>query len=271
MKATVAVLRLPGVNCEIETARACAAAGMHPEIVRCNDREVRLEAFDAFVLPGGFSFQDRVRAGVIAANEPVLEIVVDQASAGKPVLGICNGAQVLVECGLVPGLTAGAVEVALAPNAEPGYECRWVFSAASAIGASPFVRGLAREGPIPMPVAHAEGRFTSGDPALFSALHHAGQLAFRYVSHDGEAAGDHNPNGAELDTAGLVSSRGNVLALMPHPERAAWLSQVPSWLPGPWGRRRREAARRPELLDAPGPGMAIFRALARAAIDGAGS
>jgi len=262
---TLAVLRLPGVNCEIETARACAAAGLQPTIVHWSAPRDELSRFDSYLLPGGFSFQDRVRAGVIAANEPVLEVVAAQAEIGKPVLGICNGAQVLVECGLVPGLKPGAVEVALAPNAEPGYECRWIYVSASPASASPLVRALAREGPIPLPVAHAEGRFTSRDGALMEALLHAGQLAFRYVSHEGEAPGDHNPNGAELDTAGMTNDRGNVLALMPHPERATWLRQVPAALPGPWGRARRQARGRPDRLDSPGPGMASFRALARAA------
>lgn len=264
MQPTVAVLRLPGVNCEIETQRACVTAGLEATIVRWNDAEVSLADFDAYVLPGGFSYQDRIRAGVVAAKERIVAALIEQVAAGKPVLGICNGAQVLVECGLVPGCDVGAVQVALAPNAEPGYECRWVFLAARAAPGSPFAAALALEEPLPLPVAHAEGRFTSRQRGLMKKLEKNGQLAYCYVDAEGGTGGDHNPNGAELDTAGMLNPQGNALALMPHPERAIQLRQVPSWLPGPWGERRRAARGRADLLAGPGPGLVVFGALAAA-------
>jgi phosphoribosylformylglycinamidine synthase len=265
MNPTVAVLRLPGVNCEAETLAACAAVGLRPTLVQWNDGPEQLRAAAGCVLPGGFSYQDRIRAGAVAAKEPIVAALRTLADSGKPILGICNGAQVLVECGLVPALTPGAVQVALAPNATPGYECRWVHLAAAATTTSPFARALAAQGPLPMPIAHAEGRFTSCEDGLMQALLHSGQLAFRYVDATGEATGDYNPNGSALDTAGMVNPRGNVLALMPHPERATWLRQVPFWLPGPWGEKRRAAQGRLDLLDGPGPGRIIFEALARSA------
>ena len=265
MNPTVAVLRLPGVNCETETLAACAAVGLRPLLVQWNDAPTALAGAAGCVLPGGFSYQDRIRAGAVAAKEPIIAALHSLAAAGKPILGICNGAQILVESGLVPALEPGRVQVALAPNADPGYECRWVHLAADPTSASPFARALSAQGPIPMPIAHAEGRFTSREDGLMEALQHAGQLAFHYVDAAGEANGDYNPNGSALDTAGLVNPAGNVLALMPHPERATWLRQVPFWLPGPWGERRRAAQGRLDLLDGPGPGRVIFAALARAA------
>jgi len=121
----VAVLQLPGVNCEYETRAVLERAGLQAEIFRWNLPPESLETFDAYVIPGGFSYQDRIRAGVVAAKAPVLSVVAAGAEAGKPVLGICNGAQVLVEAGLVPGLQPGRVEVSLAPNRGGwiGYYC----------------------------------------------------------------------------------------------------------------------------------------------------
>ena len=117
MSARVAVVQLPGVNCESETMRALARVGLEPEIFRWTRPAAELKRFDAYVLPGGFSYQDRVRAGALAAKDPLIESLEDAAGRGKPVLGICNGAQVLVEAGLVPG--GESVEVALARNRMP--------------------------------------------------------------------------------------------------------------------------------------------------------
>ena len=122
-------MQFPGSNCEAETRDALRAVGAEPEIVRWNVPLETWERFEGFVLPGGFSYEDRVRAGAIAAKHAVLDAVAAAADAGRPVLGICNGAQVLVEAGLVPGIEPGHVEVALAANAAPewhGYYCDWV-------------------------------------------------------------------------------------------------------------------------------------------------
>ena len=103
MKAGICIVQFPGVNCEYETARAVEAAGMAAAVVRWNRLDADLSGFDGFVLPGGFSYEDRVRAGAIAAGEDIMAGLMEEAGTGKPVVGICNGAQVLVECGLVPG------------------------------------------------------------------------------------------------------------------------------------------------------------------------
>jgi putative intracellular protease/amidase len=154
--ARVAVLQIPGVNCEYETKRVLEAVGLGAAIVRFNEPSSSLASFDAFVLPGGFAYQDRIRAGAVAAKLPAVERIAQESESGKPVLGICNGAQVLVEAGLVPGLHKGAVEVALAPNKAPrrqGYLCRWVRvragegpGAASDLRARRRTRGAASDG-----------------------------------------------------------------------------------------------------------------------------
>jgi phosphoribosylformylglycinamidine synthase len=262
----VAVLQLPGVNCEYETQRTLERAQLRAEIFRWNLPASDLEAFDAFVLPGGFSFEDRIRAGVVAAKVPALEVVGRQAEAGKPVLGICNGAQVLVEAGLVPGTRPGRVEMALAANRGgwSGYYCDWVAVRVHKTGAETAFTSRFEDGEIfPVPMAHAEGCFTVRDPAAMREWAESGQVPLRYVSPSGEPEPEfpHNPNGSLLGAAGVTNPAGNVLAFMPHPERAAFLRQVPQGVGGPWGDRRREAARNRDLLDQPGPGFRIFQSL----------
>ncbi len=259
----VAVLQLPGVNCETESQRLLSATGAEAEVFRWTRSPDELTRFDGFLIPGGFSYQDRVRAGAVAAKDPLLRVLLEGAEKGKPILGICNGCQVLVESGLVPGLEAGAVEVALAANRVPGrqgYHSRWVAVVADQQTRTPFVEGLT--GTFPLPIAHAEGRFTHEDPAFFERLAADGHVALRYAplgGRDSVAAG--NPNGALLDVAALTNRQGNVLAMMPHPERAAQLRHVPEDLPHAWGRARLAAAGDFATLEAAGPGAFILRRL----------
>jgi len=259
----VAVVQLPGVNCEEESHRILAASGAEAEIFRWTRSPAELETFDGYLIPGGFSYQDRVRAGAVAAKDPLLRVLLEGAAAGKPILGICNGCQVLVEAGLVPGLEPGAVEVALAANRFPGrrgYHSRWVALEAVPQACTPFVEGLA--GTFPLPIAHAEGRFTHEDPEFFVRLERDGLVALRYTAlggrQDAEAG---NPNGSLLGAAGLTNTAGNVLAMMPHPERAAQLRHVPEDLPHQWGRARRSAAGNFKLLESAGPGSFLLRRL----------
>jgi len=256
----VAVVQLPGVNCEDESARLLERYGAAAEIFRWTRSPAELAACDGFLVPGGFSYQDRVRAGAVAAKDPLLRVLLEAAAAGKPILGICNGCQVLVEAGLVPGLDPGRVEVALAGNRVPGrrgYHATWVGLEAHAEATTPFVEGLT--GVFPLPVAHAEGRFTHEDPAFFAGLAADGLVALCYAPLGGREAS--NPNGALLDAAGLTNRRGNVLAMMPHPERAAQLRHVPEDLPHRWGRARRAAAGDFAALEAAGPGAFLVRRL----------
>ena len=260
----VAVVQFPGVNCEDETCRALAGSGLDPEVFRWTRPARELSAFDAFVLPGGFSHQDRVRAGAIAAKDPLLEELAAQADAGRPILGICNGAQVLVEAGLVPG--GGAVELALARNrmeGRSGYYTRWVLCR---VEESPcvFTRHLEPGTLLPLPVANGEGRFTSASGRRVAELAASGQVPLRYAHADGRIAGSFpdDPCGSEHAAAGVCNARGNVLAMMPHPERALDLGAVARSLGGAWG------ARRDRALEAGGagafgrgPGVALFDGL----------
>jgi phosphoribosylformylglycinamidine synthase len=273
--ARVAVLQFPGVNCEAESARAVARAGLEVEVFRWTRAPRELAGFDAFVLPGGFSWQDRVRAGALAAKDPLVEALAERADAGAPVLGICNGAQVLVEAGLVPG--GGRVEVGLARNRMPdrsGYYTRWVWCRVED-GPCVFTRGLAPGTLLPLPVAHGEGRFTAARKSRLEELVAAGQAPLRYATARGAIAQafPDNPNGADAAVAGLCNARGNVLALMPHPERAADLGQLSRAIGGEWGTRRDRAfAAGDGSAFADGPGMALFHALARhlsVAVEGA--
>jgi len=263
----VAVLQIPGMNCERETRATLLRAGLDAAIVRWNRPAPELLDFAAYVLPGGFSYEDRVRAGAIAAKTPAVDVVARAAEAGKPVLGLCNGAQILVEAGLVPGDHPGRVTMALARNgaAWRGYRCDWVAVKVVKDGReTPFTSRFEDGEIVPVPMAHAEGRFTARDPERFREWAARGQVPLRYVGPDGEEDPPFpfNPNGSLLGAAGVTNPAGNVLAFMPHPERGAYLRQVPEGIRGEWGDRRREAGRRRDLLDGPGPGFKLFQSLA---------
>jgi phosphoribosylformylglycinamidine synthase len=260
----VAVLQFPGVNCEAETVRALERAGLAAEVFRWTRPARQLSAFDAFVIPGGFSHQDRVRAGAIAAKDPLVGTLAEHAEAGRPVLGICNGAQVLVEAGLVPG--GRGVALALARNRMPdreGYQSRWVRCRVEE-SACVFTRRLEPGTVLALPVAHGEGRFTAADSAVMPDLLAAGQVPLRYVDAAGEPATSwpDNPNGSEVAAAAVTNARGNVLAMMPHPERVLELGAVARSIGGEWGARRDDALERGgDAPYEPSPGMSLFRGL----------
>jgi phosphoribosylformylglycinamidine synthase I len=205
---TVAVVVFPGTNSEDETVDACREAGMDARLFWWSEDPQTLRSFDAYVFAGGFAHEDRVRAGAIAAKSPLVAVVREEALRGKLVLGLCNGAQILAESGMIG-------KVAIGRNLPARhYQCRFVDVVA---GGEPsrcaFTRYLEPGTSLRMVAAHGEGRFT-GDAAYFDDLEERGRIVLRYA---GKAH-----NGAMHRAAGICNDEGNVLALMPHPERAAW-------------------------------------------------
>jgi phosphoribosylformylglycinamidine synthase len=226
----IAVILFPGTNCEEETLRAVKAAGMDGKIIRWNAKE-DIEHYDGFVLPGGWSYEDRIRAGVISAQDPIMLKIKEQAKEGKPVLGICNGCQVLVETGMIPGLK-DKIEMALAPNINPmvsGFYCTWTYLKPSTKKKTAFNLTFDENTILPVPIAHGEGRFATIHKDLLGDLKKNDQVMFKYCDKDGKIVDKFpiNPNGSIDNIAGICNDKGNVMAMMPHPERASWLHQVP--------------------------------------------
>jgi len=204
----IAVLVFPGSNCDRDMMLAIERlTGRRPALVW--HKESSLDPIDLAIVPGGFSFGDYLRCGALAARSPVIDAVLDHAARGGAVMGVFNGFQVLVETGLLPGV--------LMQNAGLKYVCRNVTLKVCETVDSPFTRNLSVDTPLTMPVAHNEGNYFATDDEL-ARLEDNGQIAFRYT--DGAAWGPANPNGAALDIAGIVSSNGRVMGMMPHPERA---------------------------------------------------
>jgi len=264
-KGRVAVVQFPGVNCEYETASAVRSIGLEAGIFRWNEDPTLLDECTGIILPGGFSYQDRIRAGVVAAKDRIMDKVAELARGGKPVLGICNGAQVLVESGLIPGIHWEKVDLALAPNVmadREGYYCNWICLKKEKSGCF-WTSGYFDGEIIPVPIAHAEGRFVTEDASVLAAMRTNNQIALRYCDASGAIVGSFpvNPNGSVENIAGVSNREGNVLAMMPHPERATWLRQVPEDLGGQWGRARLGAAGEIDRMEEEGPGRRFFAAL----------
>jgi phosphoribosylformylglycinamidine synthase len=174
--------------------------------------ETRLAGYDCLILPGGFSYGDYLRCGAIARFSAVMGPLRDFAAAGGPVLGICNGFQILAEAGLLPG--------ALLRNAELAFSCRQVqVRVEPGATATPFTQGVPGGAVWRLPIAHGEGRYFA-EPDTMAALEANRQVVLRYCEPDGRITDAANPNGSSNDIAGLCNTAGNVLGLMPHPERA---------------------------------------------------
>ena len=230
------VLRAPGINCDLETANACRLAGFAVDLVHINQliREPqRLLDYAFLVIPGGFSYGDDLGAGTLLAKNltihlgPQLRQFIEE---GRPVLGICNGFQVLVRAGLLPGIYEGdifsSIAVAsLTDNMSGQFECRWV-TLGIEHSACIFTRGI--DHAIELPVAHGEGQFVLVDPELLTQLQANGQVPVVYTSAQGSSVFyPANPNGSIGNVAGICNARGNVFGLMPHPERYVSALQHP--------------------------------------------
>jgi phosphoribosylformylglycinamidine synthase len=256
----VAVPVFPGTNSEDETVRACQAAGLDARLVHWSAGAAALRDFDAYVLAGGFAYEDRIRAGAIAAHDAMTDAVIGAAQRGKIVLGICNGAQILVEAGLVPGTGAPRrPTAAFAPNKPGGrFVCRHVYVKLSIPpGRCALTAHLRPEAIIPMWAAHGEGRLAA-DRHELGRLQRSGHIAFRYCDRFGNLGPEATPNGSPLGAAALTNKEGNVLAIMPHAERDAWTYQQRD------GAVRFEARGDAAKMLAPAGGITLFTGLARA-------
>jgi phosphoribosylformylglycinamidine synthase subunit PurQ / glutaminase len=208
MKASVIVF--PGSNCDRDAAVALeAATGRQPAMVWHGDSV--LPKSDLIVLPGGFSYGDYLRSGAMAAHSPVMREVAERARAGTPVLGICNGFQVLTEAGLLPGV--------LMRNSTLKFVCKDVHLRVER-NDSIYTRHYRPGAVVRFPIAHKDGSYFADDETL-ERLEGEGRVAFRYCDEEGAVTGEANPNGSRNNIAGVYNETGTVLGLMPHPERLA--------------------------------------------------
>jgi len=205
MTKKIAVITYPGTNCDFDVVYALKIAGAKP--LRIWYKEISsLNDADAVIIPGGFSYGDYVRAGAIAARTKITEKVREMADNGMPILGICNGFQVLVESKILPG--------ALTVNKRARFVCKWVYLKVIR-NDTPFTLLFEEGEVIRMPIAHAEGRYVP-DEKFSTDL-----VVLQYSDEKGEITEDCNPNGSYLNIAGISNKDRNVLGLMPHPERAS--------------------------------------------------
>lgn len=238
----VCVLRVGGTNCDAETQRAFRELGTQAETLHLSEllKSGSLMDYQVLVFPGGFSFGDYVRAGVIWAQwlkaklGKELKTFVED---GRLVLGICNGFQVLVEYGLLPGFddVSAHAEAMLASNIPQGYNCRWVYLKQENRGKCIFTKKIPKGKVLRIPVAHSEGRFLfpkEQERKLLEKLIEEDMLVFRYCHKNGDYANGSfptNPNGSFYDIAGICNREGTIFGLMPHPERALYWWQEPDW------------------------------------------
>lgn len=206
----IGIIVFPGSNCDKDTIHVLSNV-LKIECELLWYKKSDLDDFDAVIIPGGFSYGDYLRGGVIAAFSPIMNEVRKMAEKGKPVLGICNGFQILVEAGLLPG--------ALMTNASLKFVCKWT-KLKVLTNRTNFTNDCIENSLLNMPIAHHQGRFFA-DRKDLSRIMRDEQIVFSYVDENGEAKDEANPNGSILNIAGVCNKKGNVVGLMPHPERSS--------------------------------------------------
>jgi phosphoribosylformylglycinamidine synthase len=205
----VAVIIFPGSNCDHDAVYACRNV-MNWDVIEVWHESSDLGGADLVILPGGFSYGDYLRCGAIARFSPVVASVIEHARDGGLTMGICNGFQVLLEAGVLPG--------ALLSNDHQQFRCDWTYIRTETTD-SPFTREVPGGKVLKIPIAHGEGNYFA-PPEDIRELEENGRIAFRYSSPGGEIDPAHNPNGSAGNIAGILNAERNVLGMMPHPERA---------------------------------------------------
>ena len=251
-KVKVIVLRTAGTNCDYETVHAFQKVGADVDLVHINQLirgEKEFSPYQILALPGGFAYGDDIAAGKILANElkyrlrePIEKFIAD----GKLMIGICNGFQVMVKAGLLPGFNgiSDVQETTLYTNDSGKFECRWIYLKSVENSKCVFTRNI--KPIIYLPVAHGEGKFTTINESILDKLESNDQVVFKYVDAEGNHAGyPWNPNGSDRDIAGICDVTGRIFGMMPHPERYVSKYNHPRWTR--------------ENLDEEGNGLAIFR------------
>jgi phosphoribosylformylglycinamidine synthase len=236
------VLRVGGTNCDAETQRAFTELGAKAEVVQVSDmiKKRNLLDYNILVFPGGFSYGDYVRSGVIFARHLSANLgkeIQQFVDEGRPVLGICNGFQIMVEYGLLPGFDGISPypEATLTTNVPSGFKCEWIYLKNENRGKCLFSSAIPTGKVLAMPIAHGEGRFlmpVEKEKQLLQKLIDEDMVVFRYCDENGTPANGvypTNPNGAYYDIAGICNKEGTIFGLMPHPERAFYWWQEPNW------------------------------------------
>jgi len=204
------VVVFPGSNCDQDCFYVVKDVLKQP-VKYIWHKDTELDNFDCIILPGGFSYGDYLRTGAVARFSPVMDSVIDFAKRGGIVIGICNGFQILLESGLLPG--------AMLRNTNLHFICKYVYIKTENIK-TPFTNLCKKNQILKIPIAHNEGNYYIDDDGLKS-LEKNGQIVFRYCSPDGDVNKESNPNGALANIAGIINREGNALGMMPHPERSS--------------------------------------------------
>ncbi|MGI5911876.1 MAG: phosphoribosylformylglycinamidine synthase subunit PurQ [Syntrophomonadaceae bacterium] len=205
-----AVIVFPGSNCDADCYHVIKNV-LNQEVDYVWHKQENLSSYDAVILPGGFSYGDYLRTGAIARFSPIMSALVDFARQGGLVIGICNGFQILLEAGLLPG--------AMLRNKSLRFVCETVYLQVHS-SKTPFTNQLQEGQLIRVPMAHGEGNYFCDSPTL-EDLKRNNQIVFTYSGPNGEASEEYNPNGSQANIAGIINREGNVLGMMPHPERCA--------------------------------------------------
>lgn len=206
----IGITKFPGTNNELDVKRVLSSLGIKNELIYPDDVK-KMDEMDALILAGGFSYGDYLRPGIIAVQTPVIENLHDYSNSERFVIGICNGFQMLCETSLLPGV--------LSTNTSTKFISKWV-NIKTGITSSPLLKGMENK-ILKIPIAHFEGRYYDKDEEI-TKLANKNQIAFKYCRKDGEISLVENPNGSVENIAGIVNRKGNVLGMMPHPERASF-------------------------------------------------